>query len=165
MTISKEAIGRENVFSVIGRFIFEFSQLEFTFKHHLAEGINLDDRFFEPVMAGYDFALLCRATVAVWDGQLTSEQSKQLEKLVKRCLKLNDERVRVAHGLWIVDQTGGEAHHLSRNTLKSSRHFEDPSELVNLTELAAQLRIELTKIFYGLPMPKRHPGMKKTPPA
>jgi hypothetical protein len=49
-------------FASIGRFIFEFSQLEFTIKHLLSLGLDLREGQFHIVTTGYDFAtLLCKA--------------------------------------------------------------------------------------------------------
>jgi hypothetical protein len=47
----------DRFFSAIGRFIFEFSQLEYTLKHHVAEQVDLKDEYFTAVMV-HDFAAL-----------------------------------------------------------------------------------------------------------
>jgi hypothetical protein len=54
----------DRFFSAIGRFIFEFSQLEYTLKHHVAEEINLREEHFNAIMT-HDFALLCTVAETV----------------------------------------------------------------------------------------------------
>jgi hypothetical protein len=63
----------DRFFSAIGRFIFEFSQLEYTLKHYIAEAIDLRDEHFNPIMT-QDFAMLCKIaeTVLLQDNQQTS---------------------------------------------------------------------------------------------
>ena len=56
-------------YTAIGRFIFEFSQLEFTLKYYVAEAIGLaalnddggivSDQHFDTIMHQFDFARLC----------------------------------------------------------------------------------------------------------
>jgi hypothetical protein len=84
-------------FQDIGHFIFEFSQLEFTIRAVLSSALKLPDGYFDIVTSGYDFAMLCNVTRAVALKQ-RPDHEPAIEKLFNDCLKLNDERVRVAHG-------------------------------------------------------------------
>lgn len=47
-------------FYVIGRFVVEFSQLDFTIKVLLASRLGLAEDLFDIVIAPYDFAVLCK---------------------------------------------------------------------------------------------------------
>ena len=60
-------------FSAIGRFIFEFSQLEATLKYYVAHAINLQDRHFNSIMT-QDFSMLCTIAETV----LLREQTKMI---------------------------------------------------------------------------------------
>src|SRR5690242_4060138 len=105
-------------FSAIGRFIFEFSQLEYTLKHYVAEKVGLDDVHFNSIMT-HDFAILCNIAEVVlpqepkrpdWhfpDAPDTPRKNKvkkdyqteriarakKLKRLINGCRKLNDDRV------------------------------------------------------------------------
>ena len=48
----------EAFYSAIGRFIFQFSQLEYSIKTSVAQAIRLPDQYFDAIMT-QDFALLC----------------------------------------------------------------------------------------------------------
>jgi hypothetical protein len=46
-------------YSAIGRFISEFSQLEYTLKYYIAEAIGLSEQHFNAIASQFDFAKLC----------------------------------------------------------------------------------------------------------
>jgi len=52
-------IEQDRVYREIGRFIFEFSQLEYTLRHHVADMARIDDQYFDIVTSAFDFAKLC----------------------------------------------------------------------------------------------------------
>jgi hypothetical protein len=87
----------------IGQFIFEFSQLEFMIRHLLGEALELhDDARFHAVTSPYDFATLCRVTrtIAMAIPGCTDAEIAELDAIFKDCLKVNEDRVHVAHGTW-----------------------------------------------------------------
>src|SRR5262245_14484342 len=94
----------DRFFSAIGRFFFEFSQLEFQIKYHVAEAISLKDEHFDAIMS-YDFAMLCTVAQTVIM-PLNEDAATKLKKLISKCRELNNERVRMAHGLWVVGKDG-----------------------------------------------------------
>jgi hypothetical protein len=49
------------IYREIGRFIFQFSQLEYTLRYHVAEMARIGDEYFDIVTSGLDFAKLCPA--------------------------------------------------------------------------------------------------------
>jgi hypothetical protein len=48
----------ERTYKAIGRFIYEFSQVEYTIRYYLAERIGLHEEYFSAVIESYDVALL-----------------------------------------------------------------------------------------------------------
>ena len=52
-------VDAEKTYRAIGRFVFEFSQVEYTIRHYLASEIDLKEEYFTAVMESYDVALLC----------------------------------------------------------------------------------------------------------
>ena len=136
----------ERFFSAIGRFIDEYSQLETILKLVIAKAIGLKRKHFDALMT-HDFALTCVLAKTVLAESVEPKKSKAFETLISDCLKLNEDRVRVVHGLWLITGKEGGASHVSRNSLKRSSHFQDPYELAKLAEKAAVLRFNLAQIF------------------
>jgi hypothetical protein len=138
--------GEERFFSAIGRFIFEFSQLEYTLKLFISKVVGLKDEHFQALMS-HDFALTCAIAQTVLGKVVALEKSEDLKTLINKCRSLNDERVRVAHGLWSIVSGSGALHHVSRRKLQVSSHFQEPDALANLADSAAVLRFELAQIL------------------
>jgi len=150
-----EAVRRELarsscVFEAIGRFIFQFSQLEFTMRVFLATQIGLSEEHFDAVTAPYDFRMLCGVTQAI-SLMRFPEQKNDIESLFGRCLTLNDDRNRVAHGLWSGGIDGSlTARHVSRSSLKAHHYFERPEDLAKLADTAQGLMHEFLRVL-GIP--------------
>ena len=87
--------------------------------------MDLRDPQFDIITGSFDFARLCKVTEAyllsmpVCDEKLAEHAKKTFAK----CLKVNDDRVRIVHGTWLL---GPGTTHLARNILKMTRHFENP---------------------------------------
>lgn len=122
----------------IGRFLSEFSQLDFTIRFVLARRLGIPDEYFDIVTAPYDFAILCNVTRELICKQLP-HRKKVIEKLFNDCLKLNDERVRVAHGMWTLGREGLVARHVQRRSLQPQYFFDKRNELGRLAEEAQRL--------------------------
>ena len=58
-------IASEKTYRAIGRFIFEFSQAEYTIREYLAQEVRLKDEYFSAVVESYDVAMLCTVATAV----------------------------------------------------------------------------------------------------
>jgi hypothetical protein len=139
--------GGDKFFSAIGRFIYEFSNLEFDLKHRIADAIGLKDQYFDPIMT-HDFALLCTIAQTVLIPSATNDQATKLKALISKCRSMNDDRIRIAHGFWLIGTKGsGQLHHVSRQKLEPTFHFSDPEGLAAKADLAASLRHELWLIF------------------
>jgi hypothetical protein len=130
----------EETYLAIGRFMFEFSQLEMSLRHNIALEAGVKDRYFNAVMT-HDFALLCTIAQELlghsWESE---EQSARLVAIIKECRKLNDVRVRVAHGLWVPYRAGGTVHHVSRSSLKPQMSSDQSQELEGKAQAINQLR-------------------------
>ena len=59
-----------SLYTAIGQFVFEFSQLEFIIRHALGEALALKETGanaqFDIVTAPYDFVALCNVTKAIF---------------------------------------------------------------------------------------------------
>lgn len=137
-------------FSSIGRFIFQFSQLEYAIRVTVANAAGLADEHFNAIMT-HDFALLCTVAQTVFSTCLSKDQLPKLEALISRLRRLNEERVRVVHGLWVVTIEGGKLHHVSRNKLRAQTHFDEPrgEAIARLADLASELRWEWEQTLWG----------------
>lgn len=140
--------GDEQYYSSIGRFISEFSHLEFQFKIYISIEIKLSDEDFDPILS-HDFALLCTIAQNILSRGLDKDRVERLKSLIGKCRKLNDNRVRVVHGWWNISRRSGTLHHVSRQRLESSSHFKDAAEVAALADEAASLNSELWKILRG----------------
>jgi hypothetical protein len=148
----REEVRKKQTFELIGAFFFRFSQLEFTIRVFLAARLNLTDEQFDVVTSPYDFRMLCAVTEAISIQQFPSEKNN-IEKYFKRCLALNDDRVRIAHGLWTDSGRGLAARHVARTSLKPEFYFEDPNELIKLIKTAERLMPQLL-FFASVPTSK-----------
>jgi len=122
----------------VGRFTFEFSQLEFTIRVALLACLELPQEYFDIVTAPYDFAMLCKVTREALSLK-TPERAAELEQWCKDCLKLNDDRVRIAHGTWTLGPDGPSVRHVSRNSLKARHYFGTTAEIDRLSDEAQRL--------------------------
>jgi hypothetical protein len=143
--------GDDRFFSAIGRFIFEFSQLEYTLKHHVAEQIDLKEEYFTAVMT-HDFAVLCTITETVLlRPGMADDRAIRLKKLINKCLSLNEDRVRIVHGLWFVGGKEGRLFRASKGKIETKVYYERADEVAQLADLANSLCDELPNIVYGFP--------------
>lgn len=163
-------------FSAIGRFVFEFSQLEYTLKHHLAEAVGLEEAHFNSIMT-HDFAMLCNIAEVVllqepkapdweWPKEMITPPKRvtrrkifqidmatrilKMKEIIKECRQLNDIRVRVVHGLWAVGGGSGHLYHVSRQTLQNKKYFEQADDLATKADIACRLRDEISKAIYSI---------------
>lgn len=136
--VRKSAKNRAVQFFGIGRFMFEFSQLEFSIRAVLVSRLGLSEEYFNIVTGPYDFAKLCNVTR---EASIVKYPAKtvELEKLFGACLKLNESRVLVAHGMWFDDLDGLSLRIVSRGTFKTHTHSFKNDELERLSDKAQEL--------------------------
>ena len=65
MSESDQVVAEENTYRAIGRFIFEFSQVEYTIRHYLAGEIGLHEEHFAAVVESYEVGMLCSVAIEV----------------------------------------------------------------------------------------------------
>jgi hypothetical protein len=146
-----ENMEAEQTYRAIGRFMFEFSQVEYTVRHHLGEEIGLKDEYFAAVVESYDVGMLTTVAKEVFRKSRTAETFAQIDKLLHRFRELNDYRKRVAHGLWVPFTEGGTVHYVSRNKLTPARFTEQASELEMRADALCQLRADFENAIHTMP--------------
>ena len=122
----------------IGRFIFEFSQLEFSIRAVLVSRLGLKEEYFNIVTGPYDFAKLCNVTREASIVKYP-ERKEELDKLFNACLKLNETRVLVVHGMWLDDMDGLSLRIVSRGSFKTQTHSFKKDELTRHADKAQEL--------------------------
>jgi hypothetical protein len=143
-------IEEDRVYREIGRFIFEFSQLEYTLRHFVAEMARIDDQYFEVVTSAFDFAKLCSALLAL-SAKKGGKADSTLKDLIAGCHEINTVRLRVVHGLWVVGAGRDRAIHTSRNSMKSEVYFDKPGDLDDQSNRCNKLRSDIEKAIYAFP--------------
>ena len=111
--------------------------------------VGLRSKHF-PALMSHDFALTCTIAQTILLESVAPEKLEKFKTFISDCRTLNDNRVRVAHGLWVIANEEGVLQHVSRKKLQSfSLHFKEPTVLAGLADKAALLRFELAQIFPG----------------
>jgi hypothetical protein len=137
----------EATYRAIGRFMFEFSQLEFTIRIRVALEAGIKDEHLMALMT-HDFAILCTAALEVLLPSLHGKETKEgLRGLINDCRKLNNVRVRVAHGLWVPFDEGGTVHHVSRSNLKPSMNIDQAKHLEAQADEANRVRASFERLM------------------
>ena len=131
---------------IIGRFVLEFSQMEFTLRHRLAVSLNLPEKYFDIIVSQFDFAKLVTVTGAILTEQLP-EMAQEVAKLVKRCHNLNTERRKLAHGTWTPDGKGFSARYVSGGSLRPEHALttEKLRDLADEAQLVMQAVLTIGK--------------------
>jgi hypothetical protein len=91
----------ERTYRAIGHFVFEFSQLEYSLKHYVGEEFRLDEKYFSAIVESYDMAMLCTIVQTVFRQSRSENTARIIDDLVNEVRELNNERVKVVHGLWV----------------------------------------------------------------
>jgi hypothetical protein len=148
--LDKRYIAAEKTYRAIGRFIFEFSQVEHTIRHYVGESIGLNGKYFSDIVESYDIAMLCNIAESVFEKSLHKNMVAKLKPLISNFRALNDNRVRVAHGLWMPFLDGGTVHHTSRR-LKREVKPNQAAFLEKLADEACYIRAEMERAFGTTP--------------
>ena len=78
----------EKTYRAIGRFVFEFSQVEYTIRYHLAEEIELDEEHFSTIVESYDTGLLCTVAIEVFKKSRVQNNAARIEELINNFREL-----------------------------------------------------------------------------
>jgi hypothetical protein len=145
--MAEERRNRDRLCMAIGRFMFEFSQLEFYIRYALKCALGLDDEKFTVI--AYDFAPLCKATDEFFRRFVEHAQhdQKEIKSLFNDCLSINDRRVQIAHGTWFVDETGLGAQHVRRGSFTPKVVYEKIGELDQITEKTKDLQSRVSRLL------------------
>ena len=150
-----------SLYTAIGQFMFEFSQLEFVIRHALGDALNMSETGanapFHIVTSPYDFATLCNVTKAIFQRTIVCEESdrKEIEDIMNACMKLNaEERVPIAHGTWFIGEAGLGARHVPRTKLEVTIKYSRIADIDAAAQKAATLRSRLIKFLCG-PIPSK----------
>ena len=154
-------IAAEKTYRAIGQFMFEFSQAEYAIRHYLAEEIGLADEHFTAVVS-YDVAPLCAVAKKVFGNSRKGRNASEIVDLIGKFLKLNEERNRIAHALWVPFKDGGTAHHVSRSTLEPKPAVDQAVELERLADKVCALRAELECEFMRIPELELRPRVRQS---
>ena len=151
--IDAERKNMQRLYLAIGQFIFEFSQLEWMIRHLLGEALALyDDARFHAVTSPYDFAALCRVTrnVAKLIPGCTDADKAELDAIFSGCLKVNDDRVRVAHGTWFIsNEEGMGSRHVSRSSLEPKVYYSRITDIDKVSQEIATLKSKIVQFLIG----------------
>ena len=146
----------EKTYRAIGRFIFEFSQAEYTIRYHLGEELGLASEHFNAVVGSYDVAMLCTVAKEVFGKSRANMNADAIKDLINNFLDLIPHRNRVAHGVWMPYTDGGTVRHVPRN-LKHHMDANQAAALEKLADEACSLRDKLERAFSWVP-PWSPPG-------
>jgi hypothetical protein len=117
----------------------------------IAEQVDLKDEHFTAVMV-HDFAALCTIAESVLlRPGMVEDRAIRLQELIKKCRSLNDDRVRIVHGLWFVGGKEGRLFRAPKGKIETKVYYEKADEVADLADLANSLRDELPKIMYAFP--------------
>ncbi|MGH7784314.1 MAG: hypothetical protein ACREO5_10800, partial [Candidatus Binatia bacterium] len=136
--LESDRTSAEKTYRAIGRFMYEFSQAEYTIRHYLPEEIGLDEEHFAAVVESYDVGLLCTVAIEVFKKSRAEKNAPQIKELINKFRDLNNNRNRVAHGLWVPFIDGGTVHYVPRGNLRSSRSANQAEALEKLADEACE---------------------------
>jgi hypothetical protein len=79
-----------SLYTAIGQFMFEFSQLEFIIRHALGDALALreigDEAQFDIVVSPYDFGTRCNVTKAIFMRTMGCDESDRKERIHHECM-------------------------------------------------------------------------------
>jgi hypothetical protein len=145
--MSTELGAEDATYLAIGRFIVEYSALEGDLRFLFGAELRLRVDLFDPVLT-HDFALLCTAVLNVFKQTASDDRYRQLTKIVNKCRKINDLRVKVVHGEWMPQEEGGSLSHASRGSLRRAHLGRMKDMLEAKADEVHALRNDLDKFFH-----------------
>jgi hypothetical protein len=143
----EQADATQRTYSAIGRFIFQFSQVEYTIRYYLAEEIRLPEEHFASVVGSYDVGALIAVAKEVF--RKSGEGYASIERLLNRFFTINGTRNQVAHGLWVPFKDGGTLHYVSRNRPVAVWSTDKAAELERLADELSDLNADLERAMRG----------------
>jgi hypothetical protein len=140
-----EQAPEEKTYRAVGRFMFEFSQVEYAIRHYLAEEIGLSEEYFVAVVESYEVGILCSVDMEVFAKSRSKESASRIKHHLNHFRGIDEERKRVAHGLWVPSQEGESVHYVSHSDPKPTLSTNQVDALEQLADETRALRSELEK--------------------
>ena len=142
-----EQAPEEKTYRAVGRFMFEFSQVEYAIRHYLAEEIGLNEEYFVAVVESYEVGILCSVASEVFAKSRAKENASRLQHHLNQFRGLDEERKRVAHGLWVPSPEGESVNYVFHSGPKPTLSTNQVEALEQLADETRALRSELEKAF------------------
>lgn len=139
----------EPYYRAIGRFIHEFSTLELVLKSEVVRFARLSPDDGSQIMT-HDFAITCSVADRIV-GRRLGDKSRQWSEFIKQCRQLNDHRVRIVHGYWLLGGETRALYHLSRSSLELQEHYGQHEQLAALVDDILKLYYDITTFLSTLP--------------
>lgn len=155
---------KTDLFREIGRFVFEYSQLEFDLRRIFRKKVGIALEHDDIMTAGFDFAKLIGALIAASAIEEGGKPDPALEKLLKSCHDVNAQRIAVVHGRWSSTYGGDRAIHVSRNSMKQQKLFEYEGDLDELSDGIVKLRAEIEAAVHAGEERRPKPKKRKRKP-
>jgi hypothetical protein len=139
---------KSDLFREIGRFVYEYSQLEAELRRIFRKKLNIDFEHNDIMIAAFDFAKLVAAIVAasaIEEDRQDGKPDPILEKLLKACHRVNEARIAVVHGRWSSTFGGDRLYQVARGSMKQQKMFEYEGDLDELSESIVKLRADIVE--------------------
>jgi hypothetical protein len=134
---------RDDLHRAIGRFIFEYSQLEFLLRRILRHKLGIKMDHDDVVTAAFDFAKLCTAIVELSAIEEGGKPDRKLKDLIGDCHDVNGIRIAVVHGRWISTLAGDQVLH--KRTIK----LDEEGKLDRESDGIGRLRERITEVAHA----------------
>jgi hypothetical protein len=139
---------KSDLYREIGRFVFEYSQLEAELRRIFRKKVSIDLEHNDIMTAAFDFAKLVTAILAasaIEEDRQDGKPDPVLEKLLKACHKVNEARVAVVHGRWSSTYGGDRVYQVARGSMKQQKMFEYEGDLDEHSDAVDKLRIDIVE--------------------
>lgn len=130
--IKSPDVDKDASFKLIGEFVVRFSQLETLLRVVLSAEARVQSDLRDAFVMALDFALLVSVLKNFYEKKLSGNAALRgrVNSALNQCLAVNNERVRVAHGMWILDEAGmAKLMHFRRGALASDTHYGDAAKI------------------------------------
>lgn len=135
-----------NLFREIGRFVFEYSQLEADLRRVFRKKLGVDRKFDNILTSSFDFSRMCTVLAeisAIEDGGKADPMLKKL--LLSDCQEVNRIRVHVVHGRWNSSAWGDDVIHVSRQGMKPQIMPANTGDLDRESDRIMKLRFDIRR--------------------
>ncbi|WP_431203579.1 hypothetical protein ACQ86E_33545 [Bradyrhizobium betae] len=141
-------------FKQIGLYVYWFSQMENAVRTAACDMLALSDLQRNRLMPVVDFVSMCKICQAEVARTMKDDPQRGfLEELIKRALKVVEDRNRIAHGYWYDHDGTPAAIHASRTTFTDGPYFTRPGELVEKTAEVRKLYEQIWDHFPFMVIP------------